>query len=560
MLLKKIFYIYLLTIIFIINIYSDQTDDTITVKSIKYEGIKVTKSRYLDKILPIKEGDIWNEDTKKNLERKLKKIDDIVQAYNIIEQFNYDNTVSLTIQIDEKTSFIVIPFATYSNSDGVKPQIKLFHFNVGGYRKFIKSELEFHPKDSMNLIFKYKDREVANLDNLSYELEGAFKTSVINYYANVDYYGNPRNIAPIGVIGGDTTEKWNDELFILGELSFDLSYVIPIVNVEVNPSFYFKYKDTLDKDESDVTPPIHEFELSNGMNFNIPIKKIRADINPGFNIENNITVSNNKGYNSFKPKAFLYLQFNIPVIQARITPYIIINYSRSSEYYFAKAGEIDTTTLIIGDTLDLKIGLEFHKAFSVRNFNHIFDVAGELKQRLIGGSVDNILKDFKTAFDFSYEFEASFLKKHAFKMKLTFFARYNQTEELSGYDIGDEPGDLEGWIGAYCNLKYELPIFSVDTPKIATFKMKKRMLWQVFWDFYIDFGFVLNNEENDYTLDKNYLHLQPALGVGTSIRVLPDFVPVEIRLDVGADLYQIIKDRNISGDSIILKFFIEEKF
>ena len=91
--------------------------------------------------------------------------------------------------------------------------------------------------------------------------------------------------------------------------------------------------------------------------------------------------------------------------------------------------------------------------------------------------------------------------------------------------------------------------------------MKRELRWQVYWDFYIDFGLALSDiERGDETLDYNYLHLYPALGIGTSVRVRPRFVPIEIKLDVGVDVYQVLKQKAIDGNTVVLEFSINDKF
>ena len=144
-------------------------------------------------------------------------------------------------------------------------------------------------------------------------------------------------------------------------------------------------------------------------------------------------------------------------------------------------------------------------------------------------------------------------------MRWNFYSRYNDTKNSNKYKIGDEPGEYKGWVGLIANLKYELPLFLVDTTKLATIKMKRPLIWQIYWDFYIDMGLSLADKDYGvYTFDYNYLHVYPAFGVGTSIRVIPKFVPVNIVLDVGFDVYKILREKNISGGSLILSFSIQD--
>jgi hypothetical protein len=94
--------------------------------------------------------------------------------------------------------------------------------------------------------------------------------------------------------------------------------------------------------------------------------------------------------------------------------------------------------------------------------------------------------------------------------------------------------------------------------------MKRPLRWRIFWDFFLDFGLALTDledyEDSFTVLDRNFLHIYPAVGLGTAIRFLPKFVPIEIELKVGADIYDIYKYRTIGGGNIYITFSIEDKF
>ena len=48
--------------------------------------------------------------------------------------------------------------------------------------------------------------------------------------------------------------------------------------------------------------------------------------------------------------------------------------------------------------------------------------------------------------------------------------------------------------------------------------------------------------------------------MGTGIRVLPRFVPIEIKFVVGADIYKILKHKTVDGNTITIVFAISDRF
>lgn len=147
-------------------------------------------------------------------------------------------------------------------------------------------------------------------------------------------------------------------------------------------------------------------------------------------------------------------------------------------------------------------------------------------------------------------------------MKWFFFIKYNDIYDYTdGYVMGEYPGNFRGWIGLWTNLKYVLPLFSVTTTKWVSINMKRDLIWQVYWDFFLDAGAALKDtpDYDDYrTSDFNNLHLYPALGIGTSIRVVPSFIPLQVRVSVGVDFNLRLKEKSISINNPIIEIAIED--
>ena len=566
---------------------TDAADDLIIGK-ITFSGIKSTNPQYLLSIIPVKEGSLWNENKKKGLTDKLVNIKAIVEEVTAIREYKRDNNVvDLDIEILEKTAFIIIPYFKYSNSSGLMPKIVYRNYNVGGYRKYIDSKIEFLPKDNMSLYFRYEDPSVNNNDNLSYNLTGEFRTSVINYFANLNADGSTKGISPLGVIGGATDEPWEDELYIQGIFKGDLTYKIPKNDIKINPNLGFDYKRLLNKEEA-AQLPVDKYKPSIGMDLSIPIKKINSYLKPSFSTSYSVTVGDEglgedleisdqrNVYDTLSPSAKIAFTYQIPKLLATLEPWFQIKYEKNTDY----------RTMATSNYLNLIFGINFDKSFTFRRITHSFNIEAAFDQRVIGETKltkqyideDDDIKEykrsyshlFKTSLDFTYKSDFNFFKDHHFKVRYLIFARYNDIKEFDGYSLGDAPGEFLGFLGGVANFKYELPLFYISTPKIATFTIKRPIRWQVFWDFFIDAGLAASDTliyDDDifytYTLSKNLrntvLHLYPALGVGTAIRIAPKFIPLEFEIKIGFDIYKILKTSNISGATLVLEINFNDK-
>lgn len=585
--MRRIIFINLIIILCALNFYPQDNlnipaNNEKIIGAIIFEGLKNTNPKYLLSKISIKEGSVWNEEVKKTVKEELLDIGSIVEDLTITAIDKGDNIVDIKIDILEKGAFLFIPYATYSNSKGIMPKIIFRHYNIGGYRKYLNTKIEFLPKDSMNLLLNFKDPEANFNKNISYEIDTEFKSSLINYFV--------KGINPIGVLGGDDPEaRWNDELYIQGILGGNLTYKVPYHDIEIKPSVKFDYKRLLNKPEG-ADLPVDIIKPKLQLNLNFPIKSIKSNIKPSFKISyeyilgdeelgEDLELHNYRNrYDKLTPDATLIFSYLIPYFNATLEPYVRLIYELNNSYYYANES-FDSLTIKDtwnNDYLDLIFGLNFKKSFSFWKIKHEFKIETEFELRLYGDTTvtktynteedkysRNYPYNFKSKLDLIYEFDYNTFKSHHFKMRYFLFTRYNQLYEINYYLPGEDPGHLEGFAGLIVNLKYELPLFDLDTPKFVSLRMKRPLRWQVFWDFYLDLGLAatdMADYEDNYTFDLNYLHLYPACGLGTSIRILPKFVPIEIVFDIGADIYDIYKQRTISGDNIYIKFSIEDKF
>ncbi len=574
---------------FIFNIYSQNNLEILInnekiIGSIVFEGLKNTNPNYLLSKISIKEGSVWNEEIKEIVKQELLAISSIVEELEIIAIEKDNNIVDLKIKILEKSAFLIIPYATYSNSKGLMPKIIFRHYNLGGYRKYLNAKIEFLPTDSFNFLFLFRDPEANFNKNISYELSAEFRSSLINYFI--------KGSAPLGALSdSDTSDRWNNELYIQGILGGQLSYRVPYSDIEITPNVNFNYKRLLNKEEAG-SLPVDIINPSLGLNLSFPIKSIKSFIKPSFNLDYRYMLGDEEIsdtlelhyyrniYDRLIPQVKLAFSYLIPKLEATLEPYIKLVYELNNSYYYANES---LNSLVIVDTLnndylDLIFGVNFNKSFTFWKITHKFKILNEFEFRIYGDTAVNKFYDedeneytnyypynFKSLLDFTYEFDYNIFKSHHFKMRYLLFTRFNQLRKASKYEMGEEPGRLEGFAGLIANFKYELPLFDIDTPKFVSFTVKRPLRWQIFWDFYIDAGLAATDladyeDEAYYTKDLNNLHLFPAVGIGTSVRFLPKFAPIEIVIDVGADIYGIYKLRDISGSNILIRLSINDKF
>ncbi|MCG8569413.1 MAG: hypothetical protein MJB14_04670, partial [Spirochaetes bacterium] len=117
------------------------------------------------------------------------------------------------------------------------------------------------------------------------------------------------------------------------------------------------------------------------------------------------------------------------------------------------------------------------------------------------------------------------------------------------------PKYFQGMGGILCNLSYSIPLFDFTTPSFFSKNVKRELNWQIFWDFFIDIGLANETESGDLSLPLLGFNLVPALAAGTVIRLRPAFVPIEIKLTIGLDAWQLIKSKSIGGSITLLLDF-----
>lgn len=365
--------------------------------------------------------------------------------------------------------------------------------------------------------------------------------------------------------------------------SFSTSFPVPGKNFSISPTFFTSYKHYYGKDT-----------------FSDAFKASKYGDYAAFYSEGIFNIGQ-----------ILALPFIIPKIFATLTPAVTVSFTKFNAYahhnyndfivldYFDQNFEVYT---YIRDAVDLTFSLDFDKSFNYRNSYHRFQVSTAYYQRVYGdwgvtksvrdgyvdgtkdGRFDSITEYYpfytRFNFQFAYWFNLNFLRTHNLKIRTRLFAKFNDILELSSYDNAESaddlsPGKIRGWAGLFMLLKYELPLFNVATQRFLTKEVSRPLKWEVYWDFYMNAGLAQNNEpeirwyEKDdgtykelvrYTIDRNNLHLYPALTLGTTIRVLPKFVPTQISLNVAGNIWQILRDKEISGKSILLEFSIDDAF
>ena len=179
----------------------------------------------------------------------------IVEEVKIIEEKKQNNIVDITIDILEKYPFLVVPYATYSNSNGLQPKLIFRDYNLFGEKKYFNFKAQYVPKQDFDITMKYFDPAVLSSTRLNYEIDGFFAFTALNFYTNLDNNGNIKGIGPLLVPGGYTDRTWTDENYIEGAIGGTLSYKIPGNDIEIRPSIGFDYKRIFSKCYVDSTIP-----------------------------------------------------------------------------------------------------------------------------------------------------------------------------------------------------------------------------------------------------------------------------------------------------------------
>ena len=121
--MKKVFSLFIFLCLSVIAVSAQ------TIGEIRFEGIKRTNQNYLLKMVGLLVGGNWNESIKSSAISKLTALDKIVEKVEITESEGQNDTVIVTINIQEKYSFLVVPFFTYGNKAGIKPRVIFRNYN-----------------------------------------------------------------------------------------------------------------------------------------------------------------------------------------------------------------------------------------------------------------------------------------------------------------------------------------------------------------------------------------------------------------------------------------------
>lgn len=169
----------------------------------------------------------------------------------------------------------------------------------------------------------------------------------------------------------------------------------------------------------------------------------------------------------------------------------------------------------------------------------------------------------ETTMEVMYSLYLPVYKSHKFKFRGLLYASFNDVTDKAFDDdlIGDwvrgkSFDSLDSYAGLVLNFDYWIPLFVVDTNKFIGKSMKKPMMWDVYWVWYTDVMLGVTNEETDLTLDKNLLHLLPALTIGTAFRFYPKFIPLGINVEVSLNTYNLLKERESFTRYIYFEFSI----
>ena len=169
----------------------------------------------------------------------------------------------------------------------------------------------------------------------------------------------------------------------------------------------------------------------------------------------------------------------------------------------------------------------------------------------------------ETTLEVMYSLYLPVYKSHKFKFRGLLFASFNDVTDKAFEDqfIGDWVrgkgyGSLDSYAGLVLNFDYWIPLFVVDTNKFIGKTMKKPMMWDVYWVWYTDMMISVTNKETALTLDKNLLHLLPAMTVGTAFRFYPKFIPLGINVEVSINAYNLVKEKGSFTSYLYFEFSI----
>lgn len=605
--MKKVFFLFAFLYLSIIVVSAQ------TIGEIRFEGLKRTNQNYLLKISGISVGGNWNESIKSSVISKLTALNKIIEKVEITESNGENNTIIVTITIQEKFSFIFIPFFTYSNKAGIKPRIIFRNYNLGGYGKYLGVKGAFSCDDSLEFSVDYKDYQFLNRDDMTLSASASFETSAPNYTVT-DY---APGLAPIGSTSWDD-ERWNDENVTEFNFYGLYGYKLPWRNAQfyANAKFVYEYIAAWDDKDDDehYEVPIHKFIPSTAATISIPIAE-HFEIAPwlGFTYrlqhnEKKQSLINEEDSSSFD---FVgqYLMYYTPYFNTKFSvPFkeIGLTYSITPAIQFYIGNHRVKTSL---DFLDFGLRDFFNECALNFSLNNSVSRSGTLAKGLtyeigLSNTIYQRFFHYKTAYEQSsayyidkknpwrsventiqiethltYKMNYNVYKRHLLALKFRLFYYYNGMntkddykginekiyspvsrrvwEQDTDYEMFENVGDFTGYAGGMLNLGYRLPLFTFKTPNFLGITIKKELIWDADLSFFIDMGLAQNygeimkdNDYKDYIINRNLLHLCPGLGTGIKLEVVPRFIPVKAAVSVGVDVYKMLKTKNFNSNLV----------
>ncbi len=363
----------------------------------------------------------------------------------------------------------------------------------------------------------------------------------------------------------------------------DMRITDPRINASYIPSFKFNYEGGTDL--NGVSENIHLFNIQNSLNLGYPIRGTNLTLKPYYTFKYILAINRSRtsekqvngiNYDYLAPVTGVNLSIPVPQIGATVTPGISFSLVRSSSSNNSRLTSYDDYVISGDTTAYINIYAGFSRVIKLQNITNettfsisysqpLFRITERygLDPTITAGRFNDFYADAK----FINNFEIKYFGDHRFIMNWVAFTSYNHIQELGGqynsssYSIKlNDISYLRGFAGLACKLQLVIPLFYFTTTKFLTMETEKELNWQMDWLIFINGGFSFNDSDLIiggimYTIPVRVLRILPSIVVGTSIRLYPRFLASFIRLDLGLDLYRIIKSKGING-SLSLVFNI----
>lgn len=382
------------------------------------------------------------------------------------------------------------------------------------------------------------------LDKIETDSEKKFLKSM--YYKN---YDDGKYILTDSASGADKEKIWD----ILTGINFVYS-----AGLDLNPNVRFTFN-----------IPTTELYFTPGFIFYYNSKWEPTSLGKINSTANNITLGGTLG-----------VKYTIPYIDVPISLNIDLRYSRdwaanylTENYNYNVINKFIIYDLSAWFEKDFKFSDHYLKSQKVSddlivNAGHKLKINFTLKGDPVyedgyKSGVSYSSNNLQTSFELLYQLYLPVYKDHRFKARALIYSTYNHSVDSSfgstfigNWIRGKGFSAYSGYFGLIINLDYWIPLFTINTPGILGKKLKKDLIWQVYWVLYTDIAISLTETETPYTLDKNMAHILPALTIGTAFRVYPKFVPLIINVEVNVNAYNMIKDKGSFTSYIYFEFSI----